>query len=624
MESGVTLDGEAGVAELADFRGWENAWTRPDRRPIYEWAHDHLTLPPSYAVQGRFDVSLSRPMIAVFDGIQNPMVRRIRFRKPPRYGGSMIADIAIPWIVCNDPGPIGWHWQSDDDAKGHMKQKALSLWKSCKPFKAMLPPDRHDKTNTEIYFGPFFLRACGANLNNLQGVGLRWVFNDEVWLPVWQDLYQHAVYRTRDFERAGSYKITDVSQAGNENDVEDRNWRAGNQAVWNYRATNGKLVPLLFGGKRDDGSRWGLIWNEDAKRQDGTWNKARAVETARYACKETGHEYFDKPDTIAGWNRDGAYVDHNPEVPIATRSYGVNALLNRSLASLVEEKIDAMELAARGDMALMRDFKQKAECIPWSETHLTVSLSTILVGYKYADYAAGEKWDGETHRVMTMDRQHGIGGDTPHRWAEIRAFKPGGESRQLFFGRVNTKEAARELQLKYGVRDKCVWQDAAFEKHEVFAECIEYGWMAVFGSDQASWAHYTRRPGEVDPVKVSMPYSPIQWSEVGGSKQRASYLLFSVEYTSDVLSNLLAGRGVKWEHPDDWSEEHQEHLKAKQKTEKRPGVFKWETVKQRDDHGFDTSKMAVAYALVSKLIAIVRQQGPAKPDRITKADLGAP
>ncbi len=588
---------------LKDFRGWQGGWTKPDRRPISAWAHDHLTLPPAYAVQGKFDIGLTRPLEAVFDAIQNPLVNRIRFRKPPRFGGSMIADIAIPWIVCNDPGPIGWHWQSDDDAKGHMKQKAWPLWKSCKPFRAMLPHDRHDKTNTEIYFGPFFLRCVGANINNLQGVGLRWVFNDEVWLPVWQELYQHAVYRTRDFERAGSYKITDVSQAGNANDVEDRNWRAGNQGVWNYRASNGKMVPLLFGGKREDGSRWGLIWNADAERQDGGWNKARAVETARYICRETGTEYPDKPSTISGWNRGGGYVDQNPQVPMATRSYGVNALLNRTFASLVEEKIDAMELASRGDMALMRDFKQKAECIPWEELHLTVSLSAAVSGYKYADYAKGAPWGEETNRCMTMDRQHGIGGDSPHKWAEIRAYRRDGSSRQLFFGRVNTKEAARELQKQYRVEDRKVWQDAAFEKHEVFKECVEYGWVAVFGSDQRTWTHYSRRQGEAEPIKITLPYSPIQYSEVNGPAHRAMYLHFNAEYCSDVLANLTGGKGVEWQHPDDWSPEHQEQLKNKQKIEKRPGVFKWETLKSRPDHGFDTSKMQVAFALVMKLLS---------------------
>jgi len=95
--------------ELQQFKGWRAAWQKPDRRPIYEWAHDNLILPPSYAIQGRFDVSVTRPMIAVFDAIQNMMVRKVRFRKPPRFGGSLIADISIPWVCCNAPGPIGWH-----------------------------------------------------------------------------------------------------------------------------------------------------------------------------------------------------------------------------------------------------------------------------------------------------------------------------------------------------------------------------------------------------------------------------------------------------------------------------------------------------------------------------------
>ena len=185
---------------LTRIEGWANSWAKPDRRAIYDWAHEHMTLPPSYAIPGKFDVSITRPLISIFDALQDTTIHRIRFRKPPRFGGSMIADIAIPWIICNDPGPIMWNWQSDDDAKGHMKEKAWELWRSCRPFKAMLPPNRHDATTTEIYFGPFFIVCQGANINNLQSKGVRWLFNDETWLPVWQQLYAQAEARTGDYQ----------------------------------------------------------------------------------------------------------------------------------------------------------------------------------------------------------------------------------------------------------------------------------------------------------------------------------------------------------------------------------------------------------------------------------------
>lgn len=590
---------------LAEFPGWRAGFQPPDRRPIYEWAKDHLTLPASYAIQGKFDVSLSRPLIQVFDDIQNPLVNRVRFRKPPRFGGSMIADIAIPWVICNDPGPIMWNWQSDEMAKGHMKEKAWPLWNSSAVFRAMLPTGRHDKTNTEIFFGPFFLVAQGANLNSLQSKGIRWLFNDELWLPVWQELYAHAVRRTMDFERSGSYKIVDVSQAGNEGDVESRNFDEGNRCIWGYpRPGGGDPVQLLMGGKREDGSRWGLVFNEDAKLKSGGYNKTRAMETARYVCKETGKEWADVPETRQEWNRTGLYIPTNPTAPRRFTSYSVNALLTRPMAELVSAKIDALNLASMGDMSGLRDFKQSLESLPWAEQHLSITLNTKSNGYKVADYANGQKLDGESKRTMMMDRQHGIGGDTPHRWVEIRAWRADGSSRLLYFGRFDTKEACREIQQKYGVPDRCVWQDAKYEKHEVFKECAQYGWVGVFGSSQNSWTHYTRLPGNPEALKMTLPYSPVQFTEAPGTGAKAHYLTFCEDYMADILANLASGRGVAWEMPDDVDPRYPEHLKAEHKVEKRPGVFSWEKIhSSKPNHGWDTAKMGVAFAVVMKLLS---------------------
>lgn len=585
------------------LKAYHRGWTKKDRRPIYEWAKEHVSLPPSYAIQGRFDVNVRRPLIAVFDAIQNPLIHRIRFRKPPRFGGSLIADIAIPWLMCNEPGPLLWYWQSDEDAKEHMKEKVWAAWKSIKPFRALLPVDRHDKTITEVYFGPFFLKALGCNINNAQGKGARYLFNDEVWLPVWQDLYGQVEARTGDFRETGSYKIVDVSQAGTVNDVEDRNWQEGSQAVWAYQGKDGKHRPLLFGGKREDGSRWGLVWSDDALK-DGRWNHARAIETARYVCKDTGQEWSDGPQTRTEWNRDGAYLAQSQTNASSTVSYSVNGLLNYSFADLVDLKLKAMELASRGDMNLMKEFKQKYECKPWEELNLTVVIDISGAAYKYADYANGELWEGEVRRTMMIDRQHGKAGDIPHRWVEVRAWRPDGSSRQLWFGRLNTKEAVREMQQKFKVKDRCCWQDSAYEQDLVFKECIEYRWMAVRGSPthNATWTHDEKNARGED-VKVRKPFSPMQLAGAGG--KQAAYLLYNADYISDILANLLAGRGVDHSHPADVNPVYLEHLKGKHKIEKRPGVFVWEKIdSHKDDHGFDTSKQGILFAVVMKLLSM--------------------
>lgn len=583
--------------------GYRRGWTKKDRRPLTEWAGEFVTLPPSYSVPGKFDINYRLPLKEVFLGIQNPLVHRIRFRKPPRFGGSLISDIAIPYLMCEASGPALWYWPTDEAGKDHMKEKAWPLWKSIKPFMQLMPRNRHDRTITEVHFGPFFLKCLGANLTNAQGKGGQYLFLEETWMPVWQELYGQIEARTGDFREVGNYKIVDISQAGTKGDVEDRNWQEGHRAVWGYLAKDGKYYPLEFGGKREDGTRWGLVWNDDAMK-DGQWNRSRAIETARYVCKYTGQEWAEGAATRNEWNKKGAYIVTNPDAPRDIVSYSVNGLLNYSFPDLVNLKISALEMASRGDMNLRKEYRQKYECLPWEELNLTIEIDTKASAYKYADYANGEVWEGEIRRTMMVDRQHGRAGDIPHRWVEIRAWRHDGSSRQLWCGRLNTKEACREMQHKFKVKDRSVWQDSAYEQDLVFKECIEYGWMAVRGSPthNATWTHEEKNAKGED-VKVRKPFSPIQLA--GAAGQQTAYMLYNPDYISDILANLLAGRGVPHEHPSDVNPVYLEHIKAKHKVEKRPGVYTWEKITDHaDDHLFDCSKQGVLFAVVMKLLSM--------------------
>lgn len=592
---------------LCGFPGWTGGLREPDRRPIYEWAAEHITLPPSYGIPGRFDVTINRALIDVFDAIQDPFVRRIRFRKPPRFGGSLVADIAIPWIICNDPGPVMANFPKQEFADQRMKEKLWPLWMSCKPFTELLPLGRFDRTNTEIYFGPFFFLAQGIAPSNLQGKGIRWQFNDEVWLPAWQELYNQAVSRTRDYARTECEKVIDISQAGEEDDVEDRNWREGDQSVWCYQTRDGRYFPLKMGGKREDGSRWGLVWNEDAKRADGTWSRARAIETARYECRVTGQTWKDGPETIAEWNRNGMYVAQNPDPSPGVRSFATTGLLNNSFADLIKRKLQAMEQAERGDMSGMKDVKQQDECEPWREVYLTVELDGRKSGFVLADYANGELIDDERIRCITVDRQQGVGGDTPHRWVQVHAFRSDGTSKLLLYTRVETKEALAEIQERYKVKPKAVWCDAAFEKHEVFKECAQYGWVACFGSDQQSWCHRLPTNDRRFPFrKVYLPFSPWQQTAVGS--RVVNYLYFSEDHCADILAAAYSGRGLKFEVPDDAPATYHDQMKGEHKVQTKRG-WRWEKLHaRRANHAFDTGKMAICFGLLMKLIAVSTKQ----------------
>jgi len=66
---------------------------QPDRSPIYEWARKHIVLPESYATPGPFNVRISPWLIPIFDALQNPLVRRVHFRKAVQIGGTLVADV---------------------------------------------------------------------------------------------------------------------------------------------------------------------------------------------------------------------------------------------------------------------------------------------------------------------------------------------------------------------------------------------------------------------------------------------------------------------------------------------------------------------------------------------------
>ena len=130
--------------------------------------------------------------------------------------------------------------------------------------------------------------------------------------------------------------------------------------------------------------------------------------------------------------------------------------------------------------------------------------------------------------------------------------------------------------------------------------------MGVRGADAQSWVHLMRNPADAKtPLRVHLPYSPIQQAQVGGEKQLAHYLLTHGDYFMDILSNLLAGRGVRWELPDDCSEEYKAQVKGEHKVEKRPGQFRWEKIDSRvGNHALDTGRYGLTFAAVMKLLAL--------------------
>lgn len=590
---------DAAFGNLTKFRV-----SLPDRSPIYDWGRRHVQLPEAYATPGPFNVRVSPWLIPIFDALQNPLVRLVHFRKAVQIGGTLVADVWIPWIIANDPGPISWTMQTEDAIERHAKTRLNPLLERCKPVARMLPRPGPHRTTTEIFFGGFFLTLNPANLSTQQSQSIRYKVNDEVWLPKWQEVYGHAVARVSKFEEVGRSKIYNISQApimdeetGN---VEDTAYRSGNQQEWHAECPScRKLHPITF--RQDTGEQGkyaGVVWDRSARRDDETWDVARAVETCRFRCVHCGHESPDTDATRNDWKRTGRFVATNPAAPRETVSFRIEAVVARQMRLLVQQFCDAENRAVKTGSDTERiDFRTKRQALPWHVEKKTVNIFTKSAGYKVTDHAQGQPIPDEFARYMTIDRQQ------DHWWAEVGAFSTaqGPRYRQLWFGRIETRDQLRELQIRYRVPDGCVAQDRGYRPSDVDKDCADFGWRGMRGFARRTWTMRDEATG----VMVNFPFSDPQVSDYRGGD--VYFYNWSGDWFKDILSLALEGKGdLKWELPEDVNPLYLEHLKGEHKVEIRPGVWEWKEVKTNaPNHGLDTSAMMLCVATIAGVLRYV-------------------
>ena len=579
---------------MAEWPTWKAGWRKPDRRPIWEWLHDHWTLPPAYQGPGRFDVSRSRHLMAPFTSFQDDAVKEITCMAAVQTGKTLFVEGCISWVICNSPGPIMWTLQTDDDARKHCDERFMEALKSIKGVRDIMPDGRHQKTKTDIYFGPFFLSVNGANLNSLQRVSIRYKFNSEVHL--WkQGLLDHARARVSAFEQSGNSKIVNESQGGIADDDFDKAYKAGHQAEWAVRCFGcGRLSPLVFSGNRADDPlvKANVVWNADARRSDGTWNVGRACETARWECPFCGVAHDDSARTRARWNADGEYLVCRKDAPAPLRSYRWEAMVARPMADLVSQFLEARRQQKQGVMQAMMDFTRQRRALPWKDDMANELVLLRGAGYLLTDPALREKIDNESVRFMTVDRQR------DHFWVVIRGWRFDSSSRLLYFSRTQTVEQLVDLAALFHVEQQLVFEDTGYFPDGGYADCARYGWTALKGSGELSF-----------PIEVNGAKFRRMWSQAVRIQKDARFIPlvhWASDPIKDVLHNVRSGKGAKWETPDDLSPEYENHMSGDRKKafeNKKSGRQEWRWQRVHANHAWDCEAMQIAAALMTNVLS---------------------
>lgn len=593
-----------------DFDTFAEAWSVSDRRPVYEWAADHVVLPPRLARPGRFSIADTRHLSAPFDALQSDHVREVNVMAPPRSGKTLLVDVWLPWIVRNDPGPYLHVFQKDPIAHGHAKERTLPTLRACPPVAALMPGDDNETMQRIRFLNGMQMEVSGPALSNLQSRGFRYVVFDEPWMidaPGSGAGYRPGAIaegraRLGDFEKLQTEKLVCISQGGEEGgewatqfDSGERNeWHVECQSCREFSYTGWSMRRVADGKEVFAGMRW-----DEHKSADGLWLAEKCAATARWECPRCGHPHFDNGRTKGEWNRTGKYVTTG-EVNRRKKSFHWTGVIDSPWANMVEQYLGALnEWKLRGSPIALIQFFQKRMAQCKSEG----SIAGDAQKFSRETYAVDATWPDEAARFMTIDRQE----EDVYYWT-IRAWSQRGESRRLAFGKAFGDAELEKIREQWKVKAGRTLIDSGYRPkgdNGVYALCVRYGWFALKGDDTACFYHQSKRG------RIQRSYSEITQGDpesgTGKSGRRfASLIRFSSAAMADRLSQLI-GKG-QWIEPVtdgaagseiDYGRQMSAEVKRERRNKSTGRVENVWVAVRKDNHFWDCAKMQVLAATLA-------------------------
>jgi len=613
------------------------AWAPFDRRPIFEWAAENISLPADYGIEGPFHVEKSRYLIEPFLAVHNDAVRMVTIQAAVQTGKSLIGDLSIAHAICNAPRNLHWNFPTDEQAKNYADRRAMKLFRHCSATRRRLEDaakrDRFKVRAVEILFHDMTLVVQGANEGNLQSHSVPFIINEELWQ--WNPgMYQQACARADFF--SWRKKILNISQAGEKGCDLDLEYQAGTMEEWEVPCPECRQYqPLVLNQateQRDKSGKieWaGLVWEtNDQTRPQGKWNFDQLKPSVRYRCAKCLAHWEDTPSLRRQLNDYGRFRVLNANASIEHRSFHWNAMAcdEISWAGLAEKYLRAKDQERVGNRVPIREFhlKQLAETFD-AEKHLSYALApaaTVPI-----DDGKLPHWPLQEFIFLTVDVQRG------HFWALVQAWNSAGLDMAMWAGRLTTWEDVADKQKEWSVPDHCVFVDARYEPQQVYRECTRHGHEQIDGHG-VQWLCWTAMMGDArrefknrDPndktnqKRLGQPFSfpPTKCDPCIGlhtsdpdvvslAGKRCRLFLFA-KGTIDPLSfdrrELMLQGMTSLVAPGDWNKEYSRHMQGEQVEETRSklGVVTRKIRRTGPNHLLDCYRMGLAAACIARILS---------------------
>ena len=564
------------IEQLLDV--FRRASRPPARLAPSDWASGRVIIQDG--LTPKFQVENAPWQREPLDVLANADAKEVVFLAPIGTGKTTFMEAGLAYIFSEDPGPTLIVGQTDDDLKDWAETRMDYMIRNTPETALLMPHDRHKKRKMQILSAAMSLFLTGANLSGLQSKSMRRVFCDEAW-QYKPGMLNEARGRLHDRWNRQMFLL---SQAGIKGDELDKAWENTDKRQFMFPCPScGTVQPW----------KWCNVigWEDEAAD-----NLARA-QAARIKCENA------ECDWTCGDNAQErrALAESASYVPTATGlpghvGYHYNVLCNwrKPLWEIVLLWLEAKAAQRVGNLDPLRQFIQKRLAEPWEEDLTDNRTALVGNGYLVSEYANGQKIEDEAHRFLTVDKQR------DHFWAGIRGWRANGESRLLWYGRIETFDNVHDLALRYAIKPQMVFIDAQYDTDQVYSACARMNWTALHGSGQASFP-YRKPNGEV----IHRPFTRFSEAQSTGAG-RARYAHWSSDRIKDIVHAHRTGQAAAWEIPDDIGKEYPKQVDAETKREvtnakTKQVEYRWTRV-HRDNHAFDIEAMQIVAALMLKLI----------------------
>jgi phage terminase large subunit GpA-like protein len=278
------------------LEAFQSAFVPNDKRPIYEWAAEHVSLNSGYSITGKFDCSISPHFKKIFNSFQDPYVREVNILAPPRSGKTLVSEISLLHTLSSNSGDVLWLQLSDEKAGQMSDLRMIPLLKSCKPVADLLDlSSKYNITENRYKFLHSTVHITSPKPNALNAVGYKIIFADEVWKYNGASIIKEIKRRTDDYK--GVSKCLFFSQGGTKDSAWYEQYHSGEVYEYGWCCPKcSKLQRFEFRVKRDDGTFGGIVWPDtSATRQNGRWNIKEAAKQAVLECYGCRYQVTDNP-----------------------------------------------------------------------------------------------------------------------------------------------------------------------------------------------------------------------------------------------------------------------------------------------------------------------------------------